>query len=199
MKTMSKLGLACLLAAFVSLGALGRSPAPSILKAHADITGAPGSGISGTVVFLQILNGNLPTVQIIATVEGLTPGNHGFHIHAVGSCANTATTPFGGAGGHFDPDGFPGATPPAVGNTNPDTNHPFHMGDMQQLTADSHGKAILIHTSSRITLSPGPLSILDSDGSAVIVHGNPDQGISGPAASGVSGGPRIACGIVVSD
>ena len=54
MKTMSKLGLACLLAAFMALGAMGRSPAPNFLKAHADIVGAPGSGISGTVVFLQI-------------------------------------------------------------------------------------------------------------------------------------------------
>ena len=210
MKTMSKLGLACLLAALMALGAMGRNTAPAVLKAHADVVGAPGSGISGTVVFLQFNTSDiLPTVQIIASIEGLTPGKHGFHIHANGSCADTPATttapavPFGGAGGHFDPDGFPGSTtppvPPVLGNTNPDSNHPFHMGDVQQLNADSQGRAILIHSSSRITLSAGPLSILDANGSAVIVHANPDQGISGAPGSGVSGGPRIACGIVVRD
>ena len=202
MKTMSKLGLACLLASFLALGAMGRNAAPAVLKAHAEISGAPHTGVTGTVVFLQFNTSDiLPTVQIIASIEGLAPGKHGFHIHANGSCADTPATattaavPFGGAGGHFDPDGFP----PVVGNTNPDSNHPFHMGDVQQLTADSTGRAILIHSSSRITLSPGPLSILDTNGSAVIVHLNPDQGISGAPGSGVSGGPRIACGIVVPD
>jgi Cu/Zn superoxide dismutase len=28
------------------------------------------------------------------------------------------------------------------------------------------------------------------------VHGNPDQGITGESKSGVSGGPRIACGVI---
>ena len=39
------------------------------------------------------------------------------------------------------------------------------------------------------------LSILDADGTAVIVHGNDDQGITGEPKSGSSGGPRIACGV----
>jgi hypothetical protein len=30
-----------------------------------------------------------------------------------------------------------------------------------------------------VTLSDGPLSLFDADGSAIIVHGNPDQGITG--------------------
>src|SRR6185295_7151522 len=109
MKTMSKLGLACLLAAFLSLGALGRSAAPDLLKAHADIAGAPGSGISGTAVFLQIGTGILPTVQVIVTVDGLAPGTkHGFHIHENGDCGNA----FAAAGGHFDPGPFGNSTPP---------------------------------------------------------------------------------------
>ena len=103
MKTMSKLGLACLLAALMALGAMGRSAAPAVLKAHADIAGAPGSGISGTAVFIQVGSGILPTVQVIVTVEGLAPGSkHGFHIHENGSCADTPgppVVPFGGAGG----------------------------------------------------------------------------------------------------
>ena len=47
---------------------------------------------------------------------------------------------------------------------------------------------------SRITLSPGPVTIFDGDGSAVIVHANEDRGE--PGVVGASGGPRIACGVV---
>lgn len=188
MKTMSKLGVSCLLCAFVAFGAMASSPATAVLKARAEISGP--NGVSGTAVFVQIGTGILPTVQVLVTVTGLTPGRHGFHIHEFGSCEPT-TVPFGGAGGHFDPGAF--------GQSNPDTNHPFHMGDIPNLTADSNGKATLLHTTSRITLSPGPLSILDASGSAVIVHRDPDQGITGAAGSGVSGGPRIACGIIVAD
>ena len=49
---------------------------------------------------------------------------------------------------------------------------------------------------NRVTLSAGPLSLFDEDGTAIIIHGNPDQGTTGEPKSGVSGGPRIACGVV---
>jgi Cu-Zn family superoxide dismutase len=51
-------------------------------------------------------------------------------------------------------------------------------------------------TTTRVTLSEGPLSLFDADGSAIIIHANPDQGITGEARSGVSGGPRVACGVI---
>ena len=51
-------------------------------------------------------------------------------------------------------------------------------------------------TTTRVTLSDGPLSLFDGDGSAVIIHGNEDQGITGAPKSGVSGGPRVACGVI---
>ena len=49
---------------------------------------------------------------------------------------------------------------------------------------------------TRVTLSDGPLSLFDADGSSIILHGNPDQGITGEPKSGVSGGPRVACGVI---
>jgi Cu-Zn family superoxide dismutase len=49
---------------------------------------------------------------------------------------------------------------------------------------------------TRVTVSAGPLSLMDADGSAIIIHGNPDQGITGEPKSGVSGGPRAACGVI---
>lgn len=154
-----------------------------------------GEGISGTVTLREVPNADARhyeghdtgtrRVEITATVEGLTPGAHGFHLHAVGTCQPD----FLAAGGHFDPG--------PAGNTDADANHPFHMGDMPNLVADAAGKATLSTVTTRVTLSPGPLSLFDADGTAVIVHGNADQGKTGEPKSGLSGGPRVACGVIV--
>ncbi|HET6778755.1 MAG TPA: superoxide dismutase family protein [Gemmatimonadales bacterium] len=167
------------------------SAASERLSARATIAGAPGSGIEGEVRLTE-LEGNFPVpgVRIVARITGppgaFIPGRHGFHIHETGK--GGCTPPFTSAGGHLD------AGP--AGNPDPDVNHPYHTGDLPNLTVDSEGVGTLDATTSRITLSPGPLSIMDQDGSVFIVHGKPDQGISGPAKSGVSGGPRLACGLI---
>ncbi|MDQ3207472.1 MAG: superoxide dismutase family protein [Gemmatimonadota bacterium] len=161
------------------------------LRARARIVGPPGSGIKGEVTFIE-LKGNFPApgVDIEATISGppgeLKPGNHGLHIHATakGGCV----PPYTSAEGHFDPG--------PAGNTDPDVNHPFHMGDIPNLVVDRLGVGAMEARTSRITLSPGPLSVFDQDGSVVIVHADPDRGIPGPVKSGVSGGPRIACGVI---
>ena len=127
----------------------------------------------------------MKAVEVTVNVTGLKPGPHGIHIHAVGKCEGPAFTT---AGGHFDPG--------PNGEMNPDTNHPFHMGDLPNIVADASGKATLKTVTNRITLSDGPLSIFDADGTAIIIHGNPDQGMTGAAGSGLSGGPRVACGVV---
>lgn len=162
----------------------------NVLRAQALIHGAPGSGITGVVRFTQAPADSgfpEPTVDVDARIDGLPSGLHGMHIHENGNC-DSVTGPFSGAGGHFDPG--------PSGNSNPDANHPFHMGDIPNLDVNAAGVGRLRHTTSRITLSPGPLSVFDSNGSAVVVHLNVDQGIPGAAGSGVSGGPRIACGII---
>jgi Cu-Zn family superoxide dismutase len=70
------------------------------------------------------------------------------------------------------------------------------MGDIPNLVVDQNGAGKLVATTSRVTLSPGPLSIFDENGSSIILHEKADQGVPGPAKSGVSGGPRIACGVI---
>lgn len=184
-----KLGLALgtilALAAAAGQLAVGASADPDgpALRASAQIAG-PG-GISGEVRFTQthIVKGSpVPTVFVEARVEGLSPGAHGFHIHENGACAPT----FLAAGGHFDP-----SAPGDLANA----QHPFHMGELPALVANAAGVANLEHRTSRITLSPGLLSIFDANGSAVIVHLNPDLGLPGPGA----GGPRIACGVIQAD
>jgi len=150
-------------------------------KAHADIKG---DGITGTADFVETAQGSGKLVTITVTLSGLKAGMHGVHLHEVGKCE----APFTSAGGHFDPG--------PASNPNPDANHPFHMGDIPQITAAANGKGTMKIVTTRVTLSDGPLSLFDSDGSAIIVHANPDQGISGEARSGVSGGPRVACGVI---
>lgn len=152
-----------------------------IVRAHADIKG---EGITGTADFVESQQGSGKIVNITVTLSGLKEGMHGVHLHEVGKCE----APFTSAGGHFDPG--------PAGNANPDANHPFHMGDIPQISAAAGGKATMKVVTSRVTLSEGPLSLFDADGSAIIIHGNPDQGITGAAGSGVSGGPRVACGVI---
>lgn len=159
--------------------------------ARAFVRGAPGSGIEGIVFFTERLgNAPEPGVDVVALVGGpavsLQAGRHGMHVHEVGTCEPN----FLAAGGHFDPGPF--------GNSQPvDLNHPFHMGDIPNLLVRrifNFAVGRLAHRSSRITLSPGPLSIFDENGSAVIVHLNEDRGV--PGETGASGGARIACGVI---
>jgi Cu-Zn family superoxide dismutase len=152
------------------------------VRAHAVIAG---EGITGTAELVEMTYDTGTDVEITVTVKGLKPGLHGMHIHAVGKCEPPAFT---AAGGHFDPG--------PAGNTDPDANHPYHMGDIPNLRAGADGSATLTARTTRVTLSAGPLSVFDTDGSAIIIHGNPDQGITGEPKSGVSGGPRVACGVI---
>jgi Cu-Zn family superoxide dismutase len=152
-----------------------------IVRAHADIKG---EGITGTAEFVESQQGAGKIVNVTVTLSGLKEGVHGVHLHAVGKCE----APFTSAGGHFDPG--------PAGTMDPDANHPFHMGDIPPITATANGKATMKVATTRVTLSEGPLSLFDADGSAIIIHANPDQGITGEPRSGVSGGPRIACGVI---
>ena len=177
-----------ILASMVAVGgalAAQEKPQPAsgagITRAHAVIKG---EGINGTADFVESQQGTGKVVNITLSVTGLKAGMHGVHLHAVGKC----TPDFAAAGGHFDPG--------PASNPDPDANHPFHMGDIPQLSAAATGKATAKVVTTRVTLSDGPLSLFDADGSAVIVHGNPDEGRTGEPKSGVSGGPRIACGVI---
>src|SRR5687768_3531953 len=152
-----------------------------IVRAHAAIKG---EGITGTAELVESQQGTGKIVNVTLTVTWLKPGLHGVHLHAVGKC----TPDFAAAGGHFDPG--------PASNPDPDANHPFHMGDLPQISVGANGKGTMKAATTRVTLSDGPLSLFDADASAVIVHGNPDQGITGEPKSGVSGGPRVACGVI---
>jgi Cu-Zn family superoxide dismutase len=124
-----------------------------------------------------------PGVTIdIAVERGATPGQHGIHVHSVGSC--DAAVAFATAGAHFNP------TNKRHGLFNPDGPH---AGDLETLTIDHLGRGTFVATTPRVTLSPGPTSLLDADGSAIVLHALPDDQRTDPSGNS---GARIACGVV---
>jgi Cu-Zn family superoxide dismutase len=179
------LAAACLLSLTIASG--------QAVRARAEIKG---DGIAGTVEFREVpaqtqgghdtkFTTGATAVEVTASITGLKAGTHGFHLHAVGTCEPPGFT---SAGGHFDPG--PNGMP------DPDANHPFHMGDLPNLVADASGKATLKAVTTRVTLGAGPVSLFDTDGTAVIIHANPDQGVTAESKAGLSGGPRVACGVI---
>jgi superoxide dismutase, Cu-Zn family len=163
--------------AFASVAAVAQAPGT---RAQAEIKG---KGITGRAELVERKQGTGVVVDITVSASGLAPGLHGVHLHAVGKC----DPDFAAAGGHFDPG--------PASNPDPDANHPFHMGDIPNLEVGKDGKGTLKAVTTRVTLSAGPLSIFDDDGTAIIIHGNEDKGVTGEPKSGVSGGPRVACGV----
>lgn len=148
-----------------------------------------GDGISGKAMFTEYEFGTQKIVKVVLELEGdkekLKPGLHAVHIHEKACCDDPG---FKCAGGHFDPG--------PAGNSDPDVNHPFHAGDLPNLTVDENGKGTLEAVTTRVTLSEGPLSILGSVGASLMVHANPDPYKGGEKGSGISGGPRLACGVI---
>ncbi len=155
------------------------------MRATADLTGKE---LEGHAEFIEYEFGTQKLVKITLTMKGsvetLKPGLHAVHIHEKADCGGE----FKCAGGHFDPG--------PAGNSDPDVNHPFHAGDLPNIEIQADGTGKLEAVTNRVTLSDGPLCILTGEGTSLMVHGNPDPYKGGEHGSGVSGGPRIACGII---
>ena len=160
------------------------------LRAKAAIAGP---GITGEADLYEEYEGRVRIkMKIQGTPESkLTPGLHGIHIHETGSCE-----PFSAAKGHYDGNVDPQVNPEA--NVNPGLgNHPYHLGDLQNLSVDSDRKGSLYTITSRVTLSSGLNTLFDSDGSAFIIHELPDKYLPDPPNKDAPGGARIACGVII--
>jgi superoxide dismutase, Cu-Zn family len=129
----------------------------------------------GTVTFAEETEG----VRVTASVEGLTPGLHGFHIHDKGDCS---APDFNSAGGHFNPTQAPHGSP---------TDPQHHAGDFGNLEANQQGIARYERVFNWLSFK-GTNSII---GRAVIVHEKPDDLKTQP--TGNAGG-RLACGVIQS-
>jgi len=163
--------------------------------AVAEIKGCTNAAITGQATLReQVTPEGVKEVTVEMTVKGLPDGKHAVHIHEVGSCE-----PCAAAGGHHDPGPFGEPRPDTASDSTPatDINHPFHMGDLINL-AVKNGVGKLQHTTNRVTLAPGKLSVFDTDGSAIIVHAQPDTYCDEESElkKGCAGGAREACGIL---
>jgi Cu-Zn family superoxide dismutase len=146
----------------------------------------------GTASLVELPDGSL-SITVNATLE---PGDHGIHIHETGVCDPGGDEPFASAGGHYNPGGARHGGPPQASPTAADANlaspvgeQSGHAGDLGNITAGDDGTAILIVTTNRTDLT----GLADEDGSALVIHANPDDLATDP--SGNSGG-RVACGVI---
>ena len=144
--------------------------------AKADIANSQGEHV-GTATFKETAQG----VRLALEVANLPPGVHGFHIHAVGKCE---APDFKSAGGHFNPAGT------QHGLENP-AGH--HAGDLQNLIVNAQGKAKVTILVPGVTLGEGANSLFQPQGTAIVIHANPDDMKTDPAGNA---GARIACGVI---
>jgi superoxide dismutase, Cu-Zn family len=164
MKTIIALGVLCALATFAQ--------AQDVTKATAKLEAKSGSQVSGTVTFTK--SGD--DVQVVADIQGLKPGKHGFHLHEKGDCSAADAA---SAGAHFNPTKRHHGGPMTAEH---------HTGDFGNIEADASGKAH-IDWKGKMQLS-GADSII---GKSVVVHEKEDDLKTDPSGNS---GARIACGVI---
>ena len=155
----------------------GAVAAGGAVHASAEIVNTTGD-VVGWAKFTEDATG---TLHVNVHVAGLTPGLHGIHIHSAAACVLGTTPAFSSAGPHHNPLG---------------ALHGRHAGDLPNLVANVAGRGHLNATSDGATLSPGQVSLFDSNGSAIVIHANPDDHVTNPTGNS---GARVACGVIVAN
>src|SRR5207248_4489034 len=137
---------------FCAIGTLAQ--AQEVTKAAAQLESKSGSQVTGLVTFAKVGD----EIQVVADIQNLKPGKHGFHIHEKGDCSATDAA---SAGAHFNPGQHKHGGPMTAER---------HEGDLGNIEADASGKAH-IDWKGKMSLS-GADSII---GKSVVVHEKEDD------------------------
>jgi Cu-Zn family superoxide dismutase len=147
--------------------------APIVDHAIAVVHATEGHEATGVVRFTREDDG----IRVSVRLEGLEPGDHGFHVHEFGDCSKPDGT---SAGGHFNPFGEPHGGRDATQR---------HVGDLGNVTADDAG-VVEAEFVDGIIAFEGEASII---GRGMIVHAGADDLESQPTGAA---GPRAGCGVI---
>jgi Cu-Zn family superoxide dismutase len=171
-------------------GAQGATPIAAAQQATPIATPAPVAldvpliNASGDAVGLATFTENAEEVTVRLLIEGLSPGEHGWHLHEFGVCEPGGAEPFSSAGGHWNPTAQPHGAPDA---------EEHHVGDFGNLVASADGLAEIEITTTDFTFEAGVTSVYDEDGTAIVIHEGVDDLTTQPSGNS---GPRYACGVV---
>lgn len=149
----------------------GKAQAKEIVKAVANLLPTKGSKAEGRVTFTRVGGG----VQVKGEVSGLTPGEHGFHVHEYGVWSPDGKA----AGSHFNPESHAHADR---------TSAKRHVGDLGNIKANENGNATIDFVDRHLTFH-GPHSII---GRGLVVHEKADD-YSQPVGNA---GGRVAVGVI---
>jgi Cu-Zn family superoxide dismutase len=173
--------VASIIAATLCLGAAAVAEvkeASVIVPVHS--VDAQGVGASiGTIEIRDSAGG----LELIPNLKGLTPGEHGFHIHENPNCGpkekDGKMTAALAAGGHFDPHATGKHLGPHGGG---------HEGDLPKLDVGADGTATKV-------LSVAGVRLAQIRNRSLMIHAGGDNYSDAPAPLG-GGGARVACGII---
>jgi Cu-Zn family superoxide dismutase len=135
---------------------------------------------AGERIGVASLTDTAGALKLGVSVAELSPGPHGLHFHAMGSC----TPPdFKSASSHFNPEGR------KHGRLNPEGPH---LGDLPNLLVGADGSADTTFVIAR-ELAGGPRSLFQPGGSALVIHAGPDDERTDPSGNS---GDRVACAVI---
>ncbi len=164
----------------ISLGICGLAHAAS---EKVDIKRATEKGAGESIGFVTI-DETPYGLRFTPQLKALTPGIHGFHVHANGSCEpktiDGKVMAAGAAGGHLDPQ----KTGKHLGPW-----QPGHLGDLPALFVTQDGVA------TYPVLAPRIKKLAEVKGKALMVHIGGDNHSDHPQPLG-GGGGRFACGVI---
>jgi superoxide dismutase, Cu-Zn family len=164
--------IAALVMVVASVGLFAQAPG----SAKAEIKDAMGKTV-GQATLTDSANG----VLVHVTLTAAPAGAHAFHIHTTGKCDGPD---FMTAGGHFNP------SMKQHGINNP---MGMHAGDLPNVQVPAGGALTFDFFAPQVTLTAGAGSLMDADGSALMLHQGVDDYRGDPAGNA---GARIACGVV---